>query len=199
MRPGWDIEPRATAKEPAPNVLEILAGRLQKRTLPISLFMKDFEKSAYTRVRGTAVYMYGNSEGVPPALLHNLVHNKVLHEHVVLLNVETQEVPRVSREERLSVEGLGHGVYRITLRYGFSEDPDIPSALSRVKERGLSFKRMETSYFLGRETLITTKNPEMALWREHVFAVMARNARPATAFFNLPPNRVVELGAQIEL
>ena len=97
------------------------------------------------------------------------------------------------------MESLGHGVFKILVRYGFTEDPDIPSVLSRVKERGLSFKRMETSYFLGRETIIASRSPGMALWREHLFAVMARNARPATAFFKLPPNRVVELGAQIEI
>jgi len=105
----------------------------------------------------------------------------------------------VDDDQRLSVSELGHGLYRVVLRYGFTEDPDIPSGLAMAREHGLTFKPMETSYFLGRETLIASKNPGMALWREHLFSVMSRNVRSATSFFGLPPNRVVELGAQIEL
>jgi KUP system potassium uptake protein len=177
----------------------ILAERLQTNTLPLSLFMDDVKNSPPTRVPGTAVFMYGNSDGTPPALLHNLVHNKVLHERLVLLTVDNQEVPFIEENERFSVETLGEGVYRVVLRYGFAEDPDIPAALTSIDHPELKFKRMETSYFLGRETLIPSKTPGMATWREHLFSVMSRNARPATAFFGLPPNRVVELGAQIEL
>jgi KUP system potassium uptake protein len=178
---------------------QILADRLQDRTLPIKLFLADLEGNRFTRVAGTAVYMYGNPEGTPPALLHNLIHNKVLHERVVLLTVETDEIPTVEDSERVEVSELGHGVFRVVLRYGFTDSPDIPSGLALAKEKGLVFKPMETSYFLGRETLIASKNPGMAMWREHIFAVMSRNARSATSFFGLPPNRVVELGAQIEL
>jgi KUP system potassium uptake protein len=178
---------------------QILADRLQGRTLPIKLFLDDLEGNRYTRVAGTAVYMYGNPDGTPPALLHNLIHNKVLHERVVLLTVETEEIPTVDDEQRVEVKELGHGMWRVVLRYGFTDDPDIPSALALAREKGLVFKPMETSYFLGRETLIASKTPGMAMWREQIFALMARNARPATAFFGLPPNRVVELGAQIEL
>ena len=177
----------------------ILAKRLHATTLPFDFFLGDVEMNPPPRVPGTAVFMYGNSEGTPPALLHNLVHNKVLHERVVLLTVETDEVPTVRDDERLEVQELGHGFYRVLLRYGFTEDPDIPSALERAAEKGLVFKAMETSFFLGRETLIPSRNPGMAMWREHLFSVMSRNARPATSFFGLPPNRVVELGAQIEL
>jgi KUP system potassium uptake protein len=177
----------------------ILAERLHERTLPVTLFVKDFAKNKFTRVPGTAVYMYGNSDGTPPALLHNLMHNKVLHERIVLLTVENLEVPYVRDEERMMVEPLGHGLYRVVLRYGFSEEPDIPAELAKVREEGLKLKKMETSYFLGRETLIASQKPGMAVWREHLFAAMARNARPATSFFKLPPNRVVELGAQIEI
>jgi KUP system potassium uptake protein len=177
----------------------ILASRLQEQTLPVSLFMQDFDANRFTRVPGTAVYMYGNSDGIPPALLHNLMHNKVLHESVVLLSVETQEIPVVAKAERISVSPLGHGLYRVVMRYGFTEEPDIPKELSRISEPGLELKPMETSYFLGRETIIASKKPGMAIWREKMFAVMARNARPATSFFKLPPNRVVELGAQIEI
>jgi KUP system potassium uptake protein len=178
---------------------QILADRLQGRTLPIKLFLADLEGNRYTRVSGTAVYMYGNPEGTPPALLHNLMHNKVLHERVVLLTVETEEIPLVDDANRVEVSELGHGLFRVVLRYGFTEDPDIPSGLELARSQGLTFKPMETSYFLGRETLIASKNPGMALWREHLFSVMSRNARSATSFFGLPPNRVVELGAQIEL
>jgi KUP system potassium uptake protein len=178
---------------------QILADRLQGRTLPIKLFLADLEGNRYTRVAGTAVYMYGNPEGTPPALLHNLMHNKVLHERVVLLTVETDEIPVVDDDQRVTVSELGHGLHRVVLRYGFKEDPDIPLGLEQARTHGLVFKPMETSYFLGRETLIASKNPGMALWREHLFSVMSRNARSATSFFGLPPNRVVELGAQIEL
>jgi KUP system potassium uptake protein len=178
---------------------QILSQRMQDRTLPVKLFLKDLAGNRYIRVPGTAVYMYGNAEGTPPALLHNLMHNKVLHERVVLLTVETQEIPVVDEAERVEVEEMGQGLFRVMLRYGFTEDPDIPTALQLAKERGLVFKPMETSYFLGRETLIASKNPGMAIWREQLFSVMSRNARSATSFFGLPPNRVVELGAQIEL
>ncbi|HEX2207010.1 MAG TPA: potassium transporter Kup [Longimicrobium sp.] len=178
---------------------QILADRLRDKTLPINLFMVDLEGNRYTRVPGTAVYMYGNPEGTPPALLHNLIHNKVLHERVVLLTVETEEIPRVEDDQRVEVAELGHGIYRVVLRYGFTDDPDIPSAMVLAREKGLTFKPMETSYFLGRETLIASRNPGMAAWREQIFTVMSRNARSATSFFGLPPNRVVELGAQIEL
>ena len=178
---------------------QVLAERLQGRTLPIELFLRDLEGAGHVRVPGTAVYMYGNPTGTPPALLHNLMHNKVLHERTVLLTVETEEVAYVDQSERITAEELGHGLYRIVLRYGFAEDPDIPRELAKVRVPGLSLKPMATSYFLGRETLIASKSPGMALWREHLFSVMSRNARAATSFFGLPPNRVVELGAQIEL
>jgi KUP system potassium uptake protein len=178
---------------------QILADRLQKQTLPIDLFLQDVRENARTRVPGTAVYMYGNPEGTPPALLHNLVHNKVLHESVVFLMVDTEEIPVVADEERAEVAELGMGFYRIALRYGFTEDPDIPGALRGIRVPGLDLRPMHVSFFLGRETLIASKKPGMAIWREMLFAVMSRNARTATSFFGLPPNRVVELGAQIEL
>ncbi|HLL82797.1 MAG TPA: potassium transporter Kup [Longimicrobium sp.] len=178
---------------------QILGTRMNSRTLPIELFMRDVEKNPPSRVAGTAVFMYGTSGATPPALLHNLIHNKVLHERVVLLNVATLEVPTVDEEERHSVQEVGHGFWQVEVRYGFTEDPHIPEALAQISHPGLTFKPMETSFFLGRETLIPSKNPGMALWREHFFWIMSRNARTATSFFSLPPNRVVELGAQIEL
>jgi KUP system potassium uptake protein len=149
-------------------------------------------------VPGTAVFMYSDPAAIPPALLHNLKHNKVLHERVVFLVVDTANVPHV-HTERAKVENLGAGFFRVTLRYGFMEEPNVPQALAALGEQGLEFKHLETTYFLGRETLIPSNKPGMALWREHIFTVMHRNARTATSFFCLPPNRVVELGAQIEL
>jgi KUP system potassium uptake protein len=178
---------------------QILSTRMHATTLPFDLFLADLERNPPARVPGTAVFMYGNADGTPPALLHNLVHNKVLHERVVLLTVETQEIPVVADDDRMQVEEAGHGFYRVSIRYGFTEEPDIPAVLARVKVPGLDLRPMKTSYFLGRETLIPSSKPGMAIWREHLFAVMSRNARTATSFFGLPPNRVVELGAQIEL
>jgi KUP system potassium uptake protein len=177
----------------------ILAKRLSETTLPIDLFLDDVGRNPPHRVAGTAIFMFGNPTGVPPALLHNLKHNQVLHETVVLLRVDTEEVPIVDPAERITVDALGHGFYRMVMHYGFMEDPDVPRALAEVKHPGLKLPPMRTTYFLGRETLIASKRPGMAMWRERLFAVMSRNARTATSFFGLPPNRVVELGAQIEL
>jgi KUP system potassium uptake protein len=177
----------------------ILRERLEGVVLPAELFLQDVRGNSMTRVPGTAVFMYSDPAATPPALLHNLKHNKVLHERVVFLVVETQNVPHVAVEDRAKIENLGSGFHRVTLLYGFMEEPNVPEALGRLKDRGLEFKPLETTYFLGRETLIPTNKPGMALWRERLFTVMHRNARTATSFFCLPPNRVVELGAQIEL
>jgi KUP system potassium uptake protein len=177
----------------------ILGERLAERTLPIDLFLADVQRSTAPRVPGTAVFMYGNRDGTPPALLHSMKHYKVLHECVVFLSVETQEVPHVDEAERIMLQELGHGFFRVVLSYGFMEDPHVPDALARVEHPSLDLSPARTTFFLGRETLIPSGKPGMAVWREQLFAVMSRNARPATSFFALPPNRVVELGAQIEL
>jgi KUP system potassium uptake protein len=177
----------------------ILRDRLEEVVLPAELFLQDVRVNAKTRVPGTAVFMYSDPAATPPALLHNLKHNKVLHERVVFLVVETAEVPHVPANERATSEDLGAGFHRVILHYGFMEEPNVPRALAELRDKGLELKPLETTYFLGRETLIPTNKPGMALWRERLFTVMHRNARPATSFFSLPPNRVVELGAQIEL
>jgi len=177
----------------------ILSKRMRDQILPLGSFLERVMQHPPHRVHGTAVFMFSSVSGTPPALLHNLKHNKVLHERVVFLTIRTEEVPTVPPEQRASVEALGHALWQVVLRYGFMEDVDIPAALRAVEQDGLAFPPMETTYFLGRETLIATKRPGMALWREHLFALMSRNARPATTFFKLPPNRVVELGAQVEL
>jgi KUP system potassium uptake protein len=143
--------------------------------------------------------MTSNPEGTPSALLHNLKHNGVLHEQVVLLTILTEDVPHVPALERVEVEPLEQGFVRVVARYGFMENPSVPDILKQCREQGLQFQLMRTSFFLGRETLIPAKKPGMARWRERLFAWMSRNARSATAFFRIPPNRVVELGAQVEL
>ncbi len=178
---------------------QILTERLSEGALPVGTFVQDAAAGSSPRVPGTAVFMYSNPEATPPALLHNLKHNKVLHDRVVFLAVVTAEIPHVPPEKRAAVEDLGHGFYRLRLNYGFMEEPNVPESLRALRVRGLEFKPLETTYFLGRETLISSRRPGMALWREHLFAVMNRNARTATSFFCLPPNRVVELGAQVEL
>jgi KUP system potassium uptake protein len=178
----------------------ILAGRMRERTLPLDLFVRDILTHPPHRVPGTAVYMYSNAGGTPPALLHNLKHNKVLHERVLFLSIATDEVPYVPIEERSEVNLVATGIYQIVLHYGFMEDVNIPSALMEIRQEGLEFKAMSTSYFLGRETLIAgNRKGGMARWRENLFAIMAQNARSASSFFKLPPNQVVELGAQIEI
>ena len=178
---------------------EILGKRLREASLPLDLFLPDMSRNPPVRVPGTAVFMSSTSDGVPTALLHNLKHNKVLHEQVVFLRVATEEIPVVDREDRVSVETLGNGFFKVVARYGFTEDPDVPELLKLAASHGLDAPPGQTSYFLGRETLIPSRKPGMALWREHIFTIMSRNARSATAFFRLPPNRVVELGAQVEL
>jgi len=178
---------------------EILAKRLQADTLPLDVFLEGFARKPRLRVPGTAVFMDRMSSGTPPALLHNLKHNKAMHERVVFLTVATEDVPYVGRKRHVEVEDLREGFYRVTLRYGFMQDPDVPRALERAKAAGFDFSMMDTTFFLGRETLIPRGTLGMTVWRERLFALMSRNATSATSFFRLPPNRVVELGAQIEL
>jgi KUP system potassium uptake protein len=178
---------------------QILAERLQVGELPVKVLLDDVTARPPLRVPGTAVFMTGRAYGVPSALLHNLKHNKVIHEQVVLLTVLTIEVPRVPPEERVDVDHLGCGFHRVVLRYGFMEDPDLPTALALVKDPALNFNRMTTTFFLGRETLLATRKKGMALWRENLFIFMTRNAARATAFYRIPPNQVIEIGAQVEL
>ncbi len=179
---------------------EILAAKLRAASMDLKDLLESFKgEHAPVRVPGTAVFMTGNPEGSPPALLHNLKHNKVLHEQVVLLTILSEDVPHVAAEERVEVEPLEQGFVRLIARYGFMENPSIPDILKQGREQGLQFQLMSTSFFLGRETLIPAKKPGMAVWREALFAWMSRNARSATAFFRIPPNRVVELGTQVEL
>ncbi len=176
---------------------EILNSKLVENAVPLETFMRDLGR--VYRVQGTGVYMSRTDEGVPAAMLHNFKHNKVLHKTVALLTVLTEDRPRVPEEKRLSVSDLGAGFFRIVARRGFMEDASVPELLERIKQPGLEFPPGDTSFFLGKETIFATRLPGMAMWRERLFALMSRNARSATHFFHLPPNRVVELGAQIEI
>jgi KUP system potassium uptake protein len=151
------------------------------------------------RVAGTAVFLTGDREITPGALLHNLKHNKVLHERVVFLTVKVEDVPAVADADCVEIKDLGKNFYRVLLHYGFMQQPDIPRALELAGRAGLPFEMMETTFVLGRDTVIPTTLPGMALWREHLFAWMTRNAASANDFFRIPANRVVELGSQIEI
>jgi KUP system potassium uptake protein len=175
----------------------ILNRRLAEGGMTSDDFLHELAANRIPRVRGTAIFMTRRHDGVPTTLLHNIKHNKVVHERVVFLSVDIEEIAHLADEERVEWKDLGHGVYRLNLRFGFMEDPDIPDALERL-HGPIAFKPMTTSYFLGRETLIPTKQPGMAIWREHLFASMMRNASSASTFFHLPPNQVIELGAQVE-
>jgi KUP system potassium uptake protein len=178
----------------------VLWRLMEDKTLPIELFLESIQRSSPTRVPGLAVFMHGDPGVAPPALMHNLKHNKVLHEHVLLLSVRVKDIPHVPREERITIEDLAAGVKRAEVRYGFAQDPHIPAALAQADARGeIEFKPMETTYFLGRERLIARKKPPMRRWRARLFAALSRNAAGATDFFQLPPNRVVELGTQLEI
>jgi KUP system potassium uptake protein len=176
----------------------LMQQRLKEAAMPIEIFIKSAARTA-TRVPGTAVFMTSAASGVPPALLHNLKHNKVLHERIILLTVIIDEVPFVDREDRIEVIDLGSNFFRMVLRYGFMQQPDVPAALKLVETCGPQIKMMDTSFFLARQTLLPSERPEMALWREKLFAWMLRNAESAMEFFNLPTNRVVELGSQVEI
>jgi KUP system potassium uptake protein len=167
--------------------------------MPIDLLMQDLAVSQPHRVAGTAVFMTSTMGGIPAVLLHHFKHNKVLHQQVVLLSVVTEDVPVVSGKERLEYEELGHGFYRIVAHYGFMQTPNVMKTLRRAQLHGLSCEPAATSFYLGRETLLVTGKGKMARWRKYLFAFLSRNSRTATAFFGLPPNRVVEMGAQIEL
>jgi len=194
---------------------KLLNQALHGGALPLDLFLSDVGRKKPLRVPGTAVFMTSSNDGVPVVLLHHLKHNKVLHEQVILMSVVTREVPEIKPEERVSVDKLEHGFYRITARYGFMEQPNVPEILQWARESGVKAKPNDTTFYLGRERIIIIPKggerkpgtrrapddavlPKMARWRKKLFVVMSRNARSATEFFSIPPNRVVELGAQVE-
>jgi KUP system potassium uptake protein len=191
----------------------LLTKTLNAGALPLDLFLGDVARRKPLRVPGTAVFMTSSNEAVPVVLLHHLKHNKVLHEQVILMSVVTHEVPEVAAADRVSVEKLEHGFYRVTAGYGFMESPNVPEILQHARDFGIKAKRNDTTFYLGRERVIVADGkartesrrppegiplPTMSRWRKKLFVIMSRNARSATEFFGIPPNRVVELGAQVE-
>jgi KUP system potassium uptake protein len=176
----------------------LMIAKLRESAMPIDVFIKS-ACSSVTRVPGTAVFLTSTSDGVPPGLLHNMKHNKILHERIVFLTVKIADVPVISEANRLHYTELGNGFSRLIVNYGFMQETDVPAALKACKDFGPGFKMMETSFFLNRQTLIASPEPGMAIWREHLFSWMLRNATNAMEFFRLPTNRVVELGSQVEI
>ena len=178
----------------------LLYETVKNATMPIGLFMDDVERKKPHRVDGTAVFMASNPDGAPPVLLHHYKHNKVLHEQVLLLSIATSHQPEIRREERITrFRNLGRGFFQITAAYGFMQIPNVQEILVLAKKLGVETQRDDTSYFLGRETLMPSKQSQFSRWRRALFVYLSRNARPATAFFRVPTNRVIELGIQIEL
>jgi KUP system potassium uptake protein len=179
---------------------ELVVREIKQGGLALEPFIENIAEHPPTRVPGTAIFLTANQNSVPHALLHNLKHNKVLHERNVLLTAETLETPVADAEERIEIDTLEGEFYRITLRFGFAEDPNIPLALAQCGRRGVHFDMMDTTFFLSRETIVAdSRRPGMALWRDKIFAFLSRNALPATAFFQIPGNRLIELGAQVEI
>jgi len=179
---------------------ELVVREIQQGGLAIAPFIVNMTEHPPVRVAGTAVFLTGNANTVPHALLHNLKHNKVLHERNVLLTVETLETPLAEADEQIEWTALDGGFGRLRLRFGFAEDPDVPARLAQAGRGGIAFDMMDTTFFVSRESVVAgTRRRGMALWREKLFVMMARNAMPATAFFQIPGNRLIELGAQVEI
>nr|WP_172338981.1 potassium transporter Kup [Novosphingobium sp. SG751A] len=176
----------------------LMRASMAEGTIPFEVFAKSAHSSAQ-RVAGTAIFMSSTRGGVPSALLHNIKHNKVLHERVVVLTIAIQDVPVLEDGERIELKNFGQGFYKMAIKFGFLEDTDVPAALKGVTLDGVPIDMMKTSFFLSRQTLIASSKPGMAIWREKLFAWMMRNAASAMEFFRLPVNRVVELGSQVEI
>lgn len=178
---------------------DLLNERLRESAMPLAIFLQSLTVGSTLRVPGTAVFLTSNPDGVPNALLHNMKHNKVVHERLILLTVKPEEIPRLKDEERVSAHYLGYDTWRIVVRYGFVEDPNLPRALELCEKFGLHFEMMDTTFFLGRATLIPSPRKGMALWREKLFASLFRSATRPMDFFRIPYGRVVEMGTQVEL
>ena len=179
---------------------ELVVREIKQGGLALAPFIENIAEHPPLRVPGTAIFLTANQHAVPHALLHNLKHNKVLHERNVLLTVETLETPVAEADERIAITPMAGNFFGLELRFGFAEDPNIPLALTQCTREGLGFDMMDTTFFLSRETIVAdARRPGMALWRDKLFAFLSRNAMPATAFFQIPGNRLIELGAQVEI
>ncbi|MFZ6673896.1 potassium transporter Kup [Undibacterium sp. Xuan67W] len=178
---------------------ELVFENLKKHAIPLEDFLSSLFVSPPIRVDGTAIFLRGEADGVPHALLHNLSHNKILHERVVFLTLHNKEIPWVPFADRIRVADLGHNCFQIDVNYGFKNEPDIPKALELCETYGLKFEPMETSYFIARQTIVSRPGSGMALWREWLFVAMSRNARDAADYYQVPTNRVIEVGSQVEI
>jgi KUP system potassium uptake protein len=178
---------------------QLVYASLENRAIPVDAFLQSLFIGPPPRVQGTAVFFRAPGEGVPHAMLHNLSHNKILHERVAFLTVLNADIPAVPATERVQVEPLGHAFYQINVRYGFKDERDIPLALDLCKAHGLEFEMMDTSFFISRQTVIPTAGAGMSSWREALFATIYRNARDAADYYRVPANRVIELGTQVEI
>ena len=178
---------------------DLVLRQLKHGGLALAPFIANIAEHPPTRVEGTAIFLVSDPDAVPHALLHNLKHNKVLHKRNVILTVDTLETPYADFDERVELKDLGNDFYLLTLRFGFADDPNVPAALHECTKQGLDIKMMDTTFFLSRETIVATDRPGMVMWRDKLFAFLARNALPATAFFSIPGNRLIELGAQVEI
>jgi KUP system potassium uptake protein len=177
----------------------LVADRMNASAMPLDTFMADIASAPPLRVPGTAVFMTAQARGAPPALVHNLRFNKVLHEHVVILSVMTAQTPYVKPKNQISCQSFARNVYFVRIQYGFMDEPNVPETLVFARQIGLDINFDDVIYFLGRETIIVTERPGMAMWRERLFMLMTRNAARAMTYFRLPPDRVVELGVQVEI
>jgi KUP system potassium uptake protein len=178
---------------------DLMLQRWKQDSLPLASFLARLPQSRTIRVPGMAVFLTGQPDYVPGALLHNLKHNKVLHEKVLFVTVATLDVPEADSERRTEVEELAPGIHRVRLSYGFMESPNVPKALEGLREQGVNYDPMQVSYFLGRETVVRAMAPKLSMWRLWLFLIMARNAVPATEFFRIPSDRVVELGVRVAI
>ena len=178
---------------------QILAERLRNSVIHLDKFLEQIHVAKYARVPGAAVYMVGDPATTPPAMVHNVKHNKVVHELVVILTLITKEIPVVAGPERVKIERVQESIYRVIAKYGFTETPDVMEIMKLLSEAGVPIEVDKTTFFLGRETLIASEKPGMAIWREHLFSFMSKNAQRATAFFNIPANQVIEVGIQVEI
>jgi KUP system potassium uptake protein len=177
----------------------ILAERLMASSTPLATFMAEMVPNVKARIPGVGVFLTATAHGTPPALLQNFRHNQVLHEKILLITIQTTDLPYVPDEEHFTIENIAHGFYRVMVYYGFMESPDIPATLSKCAVKGLPIDLKRSTFFLGRETIIATKHPGMAIWRERIFAFMSRNALRATDYFKIPSDQAIEIGTVIEM